>query len=102
MHDRHKPTVITTDRVFAKWNQLVADDAVAHATLDRLAARAEGFYLEGTSYRETHRRPRRKAGQEEAEGSHSPRASHAGVAGAHELPRRRFHLPVPARWPLQP
>ena len=56
-HDRRRPTVITTNRVFGEWNQIFADDAVAHAILDRLAERAEVFHLEGTSYRETHRRP---------------------------------------------
>jgi DNA replication protein DnaC len=55
-HDRRKPTVVTTNRTFAAWNQIFADDAVAHAILDRLAERAEVFHLEGTSYRETHRR----------------------------------------------
>jgi DNA replication protein DnaC len=62
-HDRKKPTVITTNRVFGEWNQIFADDAVAHAILDRLAERAEVFHLEGTSYRETHRRPAPKAPQ---------------------------------------
>jgi len=56
-HDRKRPTLITTNRVFGEWNQIFADDAVAHAILDRLAERAEVFHLEGTSYRETHRRP---------------------------------------------
>ena len=56
-HDRRKPTGITTNRTFGEWNQIFADDAVAHAILDRLAERAEVFHLEGTSYRETHRRP---------------------------------------------
>ncbi len=56
-HDRKRPTIITTNRVFGEWNQIFADDAVAHAILDRLAERAEVFHLEGTSYRETHRRP---------------------------------------------
>ena len=56
-HDRRKPTVVTTNRTFGEWNQIFADDAVAHAILDRLAERAEVFHLEGTSYRETHRRP---------------------------------------------
>ncbi len=55
-HDRRKSTVVTTNRTFAEWNQIFADDAVAHAILDRLAERAEVFHLEGTSYRETHRR----------------------------------------------
>jgi DNA replication protein DnaC len=56
-YDRKRPTAITTNRVFGEWNQIFADDAVAHAILDRLAERAEVFHLEGTSYRETHRRP---------------------------------------------
>ncbi|MBI2999182.1 MAG: ATP-binding protein [Deltaproteobacteria bacterium] len=55
-HDRRRPTIITTNRVFGEWNQIFHDDAVAHAILDRLAERAEVFHLEGTSYRETHRR----------------------------------------------
>jgi DNA replication protein DnaC len=56
-HDRKKPTVITTNRIPSAWNQVFTDTAVAHAILDRLAERAEVFHLEGTSYRETHRRP---------------------------------------------
>jgi DNA replication protein DnaC len=56
-HDRRKPTAVTTNRTFGEWNQIFADDAVAHAILDRLAERAEVFHLEGTSYRETHCRP---------------------------------------------
>jgi len=56
-HDRQKPTVITTNRIPSEWNQVFTDNAVAHAILDRLAERAEVFHLEGTSYRETHRRP---------------------------------------------
>jgi DNA replication protein DnaC len=55
-HDRKRPTLITTNRAFGEWNQIFADDAVAHAILDRLAERAEVFHLEGTSYRTTHRR----------------------------------------------
>ncbi len=56
-YDRKRPTIITTNRVFGEGNQIFADDAVAHAILDRLAERAEVSHLEGTSYRETHRRP---------------------------------------------
>jgi DNA replication protein DnaC len=60
-HDRRRPTVITINRVFGEWNQIFHDDAVAHAILDRLAERAEVFHLEGTSYREIHRRPAPRA-----------------------------------------
>jgi DNA replication protein DnaC len=49
--------VVTTNRTFREWNQMFADDAIAHAILDRLAERAEVFHLEWTSHRETHRRP---------------------------------------------
>lgn len=55
-HDRKRPTVVTTNRIPSEWNQIFADNAVAHALLDRLAERAEVFHLEGKSYRETHRR----------------------------------------------
>ena len=62
-HDRQKPTVITTNGIPSEWNQVFTDNAVAHAILDRLAERAEVFHLEGTSYRETHRRSAPKAPQ---------------------------------------
>jgi DNA replication protein DnaC len=60
-HDRKRPTVVTTNRIPSEWNQIFADNAVAHAILDRLAERAEVFHLEGKSYRETHRRSAPKA-----------------------------------------
>ena len=55
-HDREKPTVVTTNKPFAEWNQAFHGDAIAHAIVDRLTERAEIFYLEGTSYRQTHRK----------------------------------------------
>jgi DNA replication protein DnaC len=58
-HDRHKPTVITTNRVFGEWNQIFADGAVAHAILDRLAERAEVFHLEGRAIGKRTAAPRR-------------------------------------------
>jgi hypothetical protein len=54
-HDRKQPTVITTNRIPSVWNRVFTDNAVAHAILDRLAARAEVSQLEGESYRATHR-----------------------------------------------
>ena len=51
---RHS-TVVTTNKPFGEWNQIFHNDAMAHAILDRLAERSEVFYLEGKSYRETHR-----------------------------------------------
>ncbi len=55
-HDRNRPTVITTNKRFAEWNQVFHGDATAHAIVDRLTERSEIFYLEGKdSYRQTHR-----------------------------------------------
>ncbi len=54
-HDTHRPTVVTTNKPFGEWNQVFHSDATAHVIVDRLTERAEIFYLEGTSYRQTHR-----------------------------------------------
>lgn len=54
-HDHHRPCVVTTNRVFKEWNQVFRSNATAHVIMDRLTERAEIFYLEGKSYRETHR-----------------------------------------------
>ncbi len=55
-HDKRRSFVVTTNRPFGEWNQVFHNDAIAHAILDRLVERAEVFYLEGKSYRETHRK----------------------------------------------
>ena len=56
-HDHDRPTVVTTNKRFAEWNQVFHADGTAHAVLDRLTERAEIFFLEGNkSYRQTHRR----------------------------------------------
>ncbi len=36
---------------FGKFNQIFANDAIAHAIVDRLVNEAEVFYMEGESYR---------------------------------------------------
>lgn len=54
-HDHNRPTVVTTNKPFTEWNQVFHGDATAHAIVDRLTERAEIFYLEGKSYRQTHR-----------------------------------------------
>jgi len=54
-YEANKSTVITTNRPFGEWNQIFHNDAMAHAVIDRLAQKSEVFYLEGKSYRETHR-----------------------------------------------
>ncbi len=53
-HDSHRPTVVTSNKPFAQWNQVFQGDAIACAIVDRLTERAEIFYLEGKSYRQTH------------------------------------------------
>jgi DNA replication protein DnaC len=55
-HDNDRPTVVTTNKRFAEWNQVFHADGTAHAIVDRLTERAEIFFLEGPkSYRQTHR-----------------------------------------------
>lgn len=54
-HDRHRPIIVTTNRSFGEWNQVFRNDSTAHAIVDRLTEKAEIFYLQGKSYRETHR-----------------------------------------------
>lgn len=54
-HDRLRPTIVTTNRPFGEWNQVFHGDATAHVIVDRLTEKAEIFYFDGRSYRETHR-----------------------------------------------
>ena len=54
-HDHHHPTVVTANKPFKEWNQVFHGDATAHAIVDRLTEKTEIFYLEGKSYRQTHR-----------------------------------------------
>jgi DNA replication protein DnaC len=55
-HDAGSGTIATTNLPFGKWNQIFANDAIAHAIVDRLVSAAEVFYLlEGISYREHQR-----------------------------------------------
>ena len=55
-HDHGRPCVVTTNKPFGQWNQVFHGDATAHAIVDRLTEKAEIFYLEGKSYRQTHRK----------------------------------------------
>jgi DNA replication protein DnaC len=55
-HDHNHPVVVTTNKPFKEWNQVFHGDATAHVIVDRLTEKAEIFYLEGTSYRQTHRK----------------------------------------------
>ena len=54
-HDRNRPVVVTSNKPFSEWNQVFHGNATAHAIVDRLTERAELFYMEGKSYRQTHR-----------------------------------------------
>lgn len=54
-YESRRSVAVTTNKPFGEWNQIFHNDAMAHAILDRLAEKSEVFYLEGKSYRETHR-----------------------------------------------
>jgi DNA replication protein DnaC len=97
-HNRKRPTAITTNRGLGEWNQIFADDAVAHAILDRLAEQAEVFHLEGTSYRETHRRHAPKVTPAYT-GSRLPAGGSDGNVGA---PRSGRARPRPSVSPPPP
>lgn len=43
--------VLTTNKTFGQWGELMGDNAIATATLDRLLHHAEVFILKGESYR---------------------------------------------------
>ena len=63
-HDQGLGTITTTNLAFGKWNQIFANDAIAHSIVDRLTSEAEVFFMEGPSYRPIERelkRSRRKA-----------------------------------------
>jgi DNA replication protein DnaC len=66
-HDHGLGTIATTNLPFGKFNQIFANDAIAHAIVDRLVNSAEVFYLEGEgqTYREfqnKQRQSKKKAG----------------------------------------
>lgn len=47
----HSPIIITTNKPFGKWSEIMADEAIATATLDRLLHHAHILSLKGDSYR---------------------------------------------------
>jgi len=59
-HDQALGTIATTNLPFGKFNQIFANDAIAHVIVDRLVSDAELFYLEGPSYREYQRKLKRR------------------------------------------
>ena len=58
-HDQGLGTITTTNLPFGKFNQIFANDAIAHAIVDRLVNEAEVFFVEGPSYREQQRKQRK-------------------------------------------
>jgi DNA replication protein DnaC len=59
-HDQGLGTIATTNIPFGQWNQIFANDAIAHAIVDRLVNDAEIFHMEGSSYREHQREQKQK------------------------------------------
>jgi len=47
----HNPIIITTNKPFGKWSEMLSDEAIATATLDRLLHHAHIISLKGDSYR---------------------------------------------------
>lgn len=47
----HGSIIITTNKPFSKWGEMMSDDAIATATLDRLLHHAHIISLKGESYR---------------------------------------------------
>jgi DNA replication protein DnaC len=60
---QHHPILLTTNKVFAEWNQVFPNAACVVTLIDRLVHRAEIVALEGESYRlkEARERAERKA-----------------------------------------
>jgi len=66
-HDQGLGTITTTNLPFGKWNQIFANDAIAHVIVDRLTSEAEVFFMEGPSYRPLERETRRSRRQVKAD-----------------------------------
>jgi DNA replication protein DnaC len=65
-HDAELGTLATTNIPFGKFNQIFANDAIAHAIVDRLVNEAEVFYMEGDSYRPHQRQEKMKRKKQDA------------------------------------
>ena len=66
-HDQKLGTITTTNLSFGKFKQIFANDAIAHAIVDRLVNDAEVFYMEGVeSYRPHQRTEKMKRKKENA------------------------------------
>jgi DNA replication protein DnaC len=65
-HDAELGTIATTNLPFGQFNQIFANDAIAHAIVDRLVNDAEVFYMEGDSYRPHQRQEKLKRKKQNA------------------------------------
>lgn len=65
-HDAELGTIATTNLPFGKFNQIFANDAIAHAIVDRLVNDAEVFFMEGDSYRPHQRQEKMKRKKQDA------------------------------------
>jgi len=54
-HER-RSTLITTNLAFSEWVQVLADEKLTTALLDRLASRGHILTTQGPSYRTRHRK----------------------------------------------
>lgn len=66
-HDAELGTIATTNLPFGKFNQIFANDAIAHAIVDRLVNEAEVVYMEGDIYRPHQRKEKLKAKKQNAQ-----------------------------------
>ena len=66
-HDNELGTIATTNLPFGKFNQIFANDAIAHAIVDRLVNEAEVFFMEGESYRPHERKEKLKKRKQAAQ-----------------------------------
>jgi DNA replication protein DnaC len=60
-HDAGLGTIATTNLPFGKFNQIFANDAIAHAIVDRLVNTAEVFFLSGDKSFREHEREQKAA-----------------------------------------
>lgn len=65
-HDAELGTIATTNLPFGQFNQIFANDAIAHAIVDRLVNDAEVFFMEGDSYRPIQRQEKLKRKKQNA------------------------------------
>jgi DNA replication protein DnaC len=74
----HRPIIFTTNKSLDQWGQVLHDDHLAEALLDRVLERGRLLPLTGPSYRTRHL----------AQESQNPAKSHNPSAGGHHAPPR--------------